>query len=291
MTDPVEKFLNYLTVEKGLAENTLESYGRDLHKFRNYLEGCGKQITGFRRSDITSYLNHLRDAGNQSSTLARNIAALRGFCRFMLIEGVMKEDPLENLMTPRGWKRVPRIIGTDEVSTLLEKPGGKKLSLRDRAILETIYSSGLRASEVINMKMGDINFEAGFITVRGKGSKERVVPINETALSTIKKYIEESRPDILGKRNSRFLFLAKGGRPMTRQRLWQLIKKYSAGLSANISPHTLRHCFASHLLDGGADLRALQKMLGHTDISSTQIYTRVTPERLRKIHKEHHPRG
>ncbi|NOZ68060.1 MAG: site-specific tyrosine recombinase XerD [Deferribacteres bacterium] len=291
MADPVEKFLNYLTVEKGLAENTLESYRRDIHKFRNYLEGGGKQITGFKRSDITSYLNHLRDAGNQSSTLARNIAALRGFCRFMLLEGMMKEDPVENLMTPKGWKRIPRIIGTDEVSTLLEKPEGKKLSLRDRAILETIYSSGLRASEVINMKMGDINFEAGFITVRGKGSKERVVPINEAALSTIKKYIEESRPDILRKRNSRFLFLAKGGKPMTRQRLWQLIKKYSTGLSANISPHTLRHCFASHLLDGGADLRALQKMLGHTDISSTQIYTRVTPERLRKIHKEHHPRG
>ncbi len=291
MTDPVEKFLNYLTVEKGLADNTLESYRHDIQKFWNYLESRGKRITGFGRSDITSYMNHLRDAGNQSSTLARNIAALRGFCRFMLLEGMMEEDPLENLATPRGWKRVPRVIGTDEVSTLLEKPGGRKLSLRDRAILETIYSSGLRASEVISIKMNDINFEAGFITVRGKGSKERVVPVNETALATIKQYIEESRPGILRKRNSRFLFLAKGGRPMTRQRLWQLIKKYSTGLSANISPHTLRHCFASHLLDGGADLRALQKMLGHTDISSTQIYTRVTPERLKKIHKEHHPRG
>ncbi len=291
MIDPVERFLNYLTVEKGLAANTLESYSRDIHKFRNYLNSCGKQITCFKRGDLTSFLNDLRDAGNQSATLARSIAAIRGFCRFMLIEGIMEEDPLENLVTPKGWKRIPAIIGASEVSALLEKPEGKKLSLRDRAILETIYSSGLRASEVINMKMGDINFEAGFITIMGKGSKERVVPINETALSTIKKYIEESRPDILRKRNSRFLFLAKGGKPMTRQRLWQLIKTYSTGLSSNISPHTLRHCFASHLLDGGADLRALQKMLGHTDISSTQIYTRVTPERLKKIHKEHHPRG
>jgi integrase/recombinase XerD len=154
-----------------------------------------------------------------------------------------------------------------------------------------MYSSGLRASEVITIKLSDINFEAGFLTITGKGSKERVVPINEEALATLKLYIDESRPAILRKRTSPYLFLAKGGKPMTRQRLWQLIKKYSRELSINISPHTLRHCFASHLLDGGADLRALQKMLGHTDISTTQIYTKVTPERLRKIHKEHHPRS
>jgi integrase/recombinase XerD len=158
-------------------------------------------------------------------------------------------------------------------------------------MLEIIYSSGLRVSEVINIQLQDIIFEAGFITVRGKGSKERVVPINEKTLITIKKYLEESRPDFLKKKTSAFLFLAKGGKPLSRQRLWQLVKQYSSGLSINISPHTLRHCFASHLLDGGADLRALQKMLGHTDISTTQIYTKVTPERLKKVHKQHHPRG
>jgi integrase/recombinase XerD len=209
----------------------------------------------------------------------------------MIIEGMIKEDPIENLSTPKGWKRIPRIIGTEEVSSLLKKPEGGNLSLRDRAILEMIYSSGLRASEVINIKMGDINFEAGFITILGKGSKERVVPINEVALTTVREYIEKSRPNLLKKRNSHYLFLAKGGKPMTRQRLWQLIKKYSSELSISISPHTLRHCFASHLLDGGADLRALQKMLGHTDISTTQIYTKVTPERLKKVHKQHHPRS
>jgi integrase/recombinase XerD len=291
MIDPVERFLNYLTVEKGLSENTLEAYKRDIRKFTKYLTENKKQITNFRRSDITSFLNHLRDAGNQATTLARNIAALRGLCKFMLLEGIIDEDPIENLMTPKGWKRIPRIIGIEEVSDLLKKPEGNKLSLRDRAMLEIIYSSGLRVSEVINIKMGDISFEAGFITIKGKGSKERVVPINEATLSTLVKYIEESRPEILRKRDSRFLFLAKGGKPMTRQRLWQIIKTYSKGLSIQISPHTLRHCFASHLLDGGADLRALQKMLGHTDISTTQIYTKVTPERLKKIHKEYHPRG
>ena len=291
MIDPIERFLNYLTVEKGLAINTLEAYRRDIRKFSGYLKKSGKEITDFTRSDLLSFINHLRNSGNQATTLARNIAALRGLCKFMLMEGIIGEDPIENLLTPKGWKRIPRIIGTDEVSTLLEKPEGKKLSLRDRAMLEIIYSSGLRASETINIKLGDINFEAGFITITGKGSKERVVPVNEKALATVKKYIEESRPELLKKRESRFLFLAKGGKPMTRQRLWQLIKQYSAQLSTNISPHSLRHCFASHLLDGGADLRALQKMLGHTDISTTQIYTKVTPERLRKIHKQHHPRG
>lgn len=291
MVDPVERFLNYLTVEKGLASNTLEAYRRDINKFRKYIEKNGKTITRFKRDDLTSFLNYLRNSGNQSATLARNIASLRGFCKFMLMEGIINEDPVENISTPKGWKRVPRIMGTEDVSNLLKKPGGNKLSLRDRAILEIIYSSGLRASEVISIKVGDINFQAGFLTVKGKGSKERVVPVNEIALNTIKQYIEESRPELLRKRQSNFLFLAKGGKPMTRQRLWQLIKTYSAGLPIKISPHTLRHCFASHLLDGGADLRALQKMLGHTDISTTQIYTKVTPERLKKVHKTHHPRG
>ena len=291
MIDPVERFLNYLTVEKGLSPNTLEAYRRDIIKFRGHLEENGKKITGFKRNDLVSFIDNLRNSGNQASTLARHIASLRGFCKFLLIEGIIREDPIENLSTPKGWKRIPKILGTEEVSTLMSTPAGQKLSLRDRAMLEAIYSSGLRASEVVNMKMGDINFQGGFLTVKGKGSKERVIPINEAAMETIANYIEESRPQLLKKRTSEFLFLAKGGKPMTRQRLWQLIKKYSAGLSIEISPHTLRHCFASHLLDGGADLRALQKMLGHTDISTTQIYTKVTPERLRKIHKEHHPRG
>jgi integrase/recombinase XerD len=291
MIDPVERFLNYLTVEKGLAANTLEAYKRDILKFNAYLDNTGKLITCFEKSDLISFINILRDSGLQATTLARHISAIRGLCRFFLLEGIMEEDPVENLSTPKGWKRIPRIIGIDEVSELLKKPEGKELSLRDRAMLEIIYSSGLRVSEVINIQLQDIIFEAGFITVRGKGSKERVVPVNEKTLITIKKYLEESRPGFLKKKTSAFLFLAKGGKPLSRQRLWQLVKQYSSGLSIKISPHTLRHCFASHLLDGGADLRALQKMLGHTDISTTQIYTKVTPERLKKVHKQHHPRG
>jgi len=289
--DPTEQFLNFLTVEKGLSSNTLEAYRRDIGKFSVFLKKNNKKFVNFKRADILAFIDQMRNDGNQPATIARNIAALRGLCRFMLMEGIIKEDPIENLLTPKGWKRVPRIIGTDEVSSLINKPRGKKLSLRDRAILEIIYSSGLRASEVVTLKASDVNFEAGFITVTGKGSKQRVVPIHEHALNTINRYIEELRPQLLKNRESPYLFLAKGGKPMTRQRLWQLIKAYAAGFSIKISPHTLRHCFASHLLDGGADLRALQKMLGHTDIATTQIYTKVTPERLKKVHKNYHPRG
>jgi len=289
--DPTEQFLNFLTVEKGLSSNTLEAYRRDIGKFSVFLKKNNKKFVNFKRADILAFIDQMRNDGNQPATIARNIAALRGLCRFMLMEGIIKEDPIENLLTPKGWKRVPRIIGTDEVSSLINKPRGKKLSLRDRAILEIIYSSGLRASEVVTLKASDVNFEAGFITVTGKGSKQRVVPIHEHALNTINRYIEELRPQLLKNRESPYLFLAKGGKPMTRQRLWQLIKAYAAGFSIKISPHTLRHCFASHLLDGGADLRALQKMLGHTDITTTQIYTKVTPERLKKVHKNYHPRG
>jgi len=291
MVDIIERFLSYLTIEKGLSANTLEAYKRDLRKFTAYLSETGKDITNFSRSDILSFTTRLRDSGSQTATLARNISALRGVCKFMLIEKIISEDPVENLSSPKGWKRVPKILGVEDVTSLLRKPAGEKLSLRDQALLEILYSCGLRASEVINMKVNDINFEAGFIIIMGKGSKERVVPVNETALKTIKKYINELRPALLNKKMSPYLFLRKGGKPMTRQRLWQLIKTYSGGLPVSISPHTLRHCFASHLLDGGADLRALQKMLGHADISTTQIYTKVTPERLRKIHKQFHPRG
>jgi integrase/recombinase XerD len=291
MIDPLKRFLNFLTVEKGLAKNTLEAYERDLRKFKDRLEQTGTSITAFSRKDIASFIDSLRDTGHKTSTLARYVASIRGFSKFLLMEKIIDEDPVENFSTPKGWKHIPKIMGFSEVTDLLKRPAGTKLSLRDRAILEIIYSSGLRVSEVSTIKLQDIHFEAGFLSVKGKGSKERVVPVNLKTLETLKEYIDTSRTALLKNRHSPYLFIARGGKPLTRQRLWQLVKLYSSGLSIDISPHTLRHCFASHLLDGGADLRALQKMLGHTDISTTQIYTKVTPERLKKVHKQHHPRG
>jgi integrase/recombinase XerD len=291
MDEVINRFLHYLMVEKGLSSNTIDAYRNDLRKFREYLSRSGKNIPEFTKTDVISYLNHLRDSGNQTPTIARNMSSLRGLCTFLIAEGILDEDPLENLGTPKGWKYLPQIMGLEDVFTLLEKPKGEKFSMRDRAMLELIYSSGLRVSEIINLGMADINFEAGFLTIMGKGSKERIVPVNERAMESIKKYIRELRPRLLKKKTSPYVFLAKGGNALTRQRLWQLIKFYAQGISSHISPHTLRHCFASHLLDGGADLRALQKMLGHADISTTQIYTKVTPERLKKVHKQFHPRG
>lgn len=291
MVDLIKRFFNYLIVEKGLSSNTLQAYRNDIKKFQDCLEENGKGITDFNKIDLISYLNHLRDIGNQTPTIARSLSAIRRLCRFMLLEGIIAEDPVENLSAPRAWRHLIGVLPLEEVFSLMEKPEGKTLSLRDRAILELLYSSGLRASEIINLKIDDINFEAGFIRVVGKGSKERVVPLNERAMETIKRYLQELRPILLKKKVDGNLFIGRGGKPMTRQRLWQIIKLYAKGLSGKVSPHTLRHCFASHLLDGGADLRTLQKMLGHSDISTTQIYTRVTPERLKRIHKEHHPRG
>ena len=291
MIDPFKRFLNYLTVEKGLATNTLEAYERDLRKFKDRLEQTGTSVTAFNRKDIASFIDSLRDSGHKTSSLARYVASIRGFCKFLLMEKIIDEDPVENFSTPKGWKHIPKIMGLSEVSDLLKRPAGKKLSLRDRAILEIIYSSGLRVSEVATIQLRDIHFEAGFLTVKGKGSKERVVPVNMRTLATLKEYINTSRAELLKNSNSPYLFISRGGKALTRQRLWQLVKLYSSGLSIEISPHTLRHCFASHLLDGGADLRALQQMLGHTDISTTQIYTKITPERLKKVHKQHHPRG
>ncbi len=291
MRDQIERFLSYLTVEKGLSLNTISSYKNDIYKFDRHLTELGKNIAGFNRKDLLAYLNDLRDSGIQTPTIARNIASLRGLCRFMLTEGLIEEDPLENLSSPKGWKHLPKVLGVDDVIALVEKPEGNKYSLRDKAMLELLYSSGLRASEIINMKVNDINFEAGFITVMGKGSKERVIPVNERAMKALEKYIKELRPQLHKRKTTQYLFLARGGRPLTRQRLWQLLKLYSDGICSNISPHTLRHCFASHLLEGGADLRALQKMLGHADIATTQIYTKVTPEKLKKVHKAYHPRG
>jgi len=287
----IDRYLSYLSVEKGLSLNTLQAYRRDIQKFAEYLSSSGRDLLSFSRSDVSDYLIYLRDTGISASTIARNVSALKGLTRFLLIERLIEEDPLENLSSPKIWKRVPRVLSVDDVLKLINSPEGGGYSLRDRAILEIIYSSGLRVSEVTGLRLEDINFEAGFLTVRGKGSKVRVVPVSERTLSVLRRYIEESRPALLRGRSSPYVFLSKGGRQITRQRIWQLIKRYARDIAGEVSPHTLRHCFASHMLEGGADLRALQKMLGHADISTTQIYTKVTTERLREIHRKYHPRG
>jgi len=293
----IKRFISYLSVEKGLSANTLEAYRRDLSQFMDYLQeeaaggGQGVSLLEITKTHIIDYINHMRTLEKESSSVARVMSSLRSFSRFVVLEGLRKEDPTENMRTPRGWKRLPDTLPEKEVQSLLMNACTDRFALRDRAILELLYSSGLRASELTELNIGDINFNAGFIMVTGKGSKQRVVPVHETALEAIKAYMEELRPKLLKNRATDKLFLASGGKAMTRQRLWQIVKAYANRIAADASPHTLRHCFASHLLEGGADLRAVQKMLGHADISTTQIYTHVTSDRLKTVHKKHHPRG
>jgi len=290
----LKRFASYLFVEKGLSKNTVESYHLDL---KGFFEHIGK-LNAFTREDIVNYMGKLKDDGYSAATVCRFISSVKGFCKFLIIEGVMSEDPTETLKTPKQWERLPKALGMEDIKKLLNidlQPltfALQPLFVRDSAMLELMYASGLRVSEIISIKVNDFNFEAGFLRVTGKGSKERVVPINRRAIEKIKKYMHELRPQLLKNRQSSYLFLTSRGELMTRQRFWQALKKFghiAGGLE--LSPHVIRHSFATHLLEGGADLRSVQKMLGHSDISTTQIYTKVTGERMKKVYMEHHPRA
>lgn len=241
--------------------------------------------------DIIDFIEVLRNEGYSIPSICRYISSIKALYKYFLMENIIQSDPSENIQTPRKWERIPKALSVLEVKELLETRVGGKTALRDSAMIELLYSSGLRVSELIEIKLGDIHFEAGFIRVLGKGSKERVVPVNHRALEKIKLYIDSERPAILKKKQSPYLFITKMGRLMSRQRFWQTLKVIGKQAGIQLSPHTIRHCFATHLLEGGADLRSVQKMLGHSDISTTQIYTKVTTDRIKKVFKEHHPRA
>lgn len=290
----LSRFFNYITVEKGLSSNTLESYRRDLTCYTAYLQEqdihSPDQITIHLLRD---YLSQFMKQQRSISSIKRYIAAIRHFHKFMLQDRITRVNPTEYLETPRGWHRLPKTLSFAEVETLLRQPlEDKPTGLRDGAMIELLYATGLRVSELIRLKPGNINLEAGFIIALGKGGKERVVPMGEYALEKVQRYIERARPALLKGRTSPQVFVSTWGRGMTRQAFWTIIKKYArlAGIDRAISPHTLRHSFATHLLERGADLRSVQMMLGHADISTTQIYTHINRERLRKIHAECHPR-
>lgn len=293
--DLLKDFLTYLSVEKGLARNTIDSYFFDLRKFQDFLLSKDKEFISFSRADIIDFIERLRDEGYSISSICRFISSIKGLCKYLIVEGIISEDPSENLQSPKRWERLPKSLSISEVKSLLKGNLLSKQStptkIRDYVMFELVYSSGLRVSELVSLKLEDVNLEAGFLRVLGKGSKERVVPVNIRAMEMIKRYINQQRSEILKKRRSPHLFVTGRGKPMTRQRFWQAIKTLGRRLGIEISPHTMRHSFATHMLEGGADLRSLQKMLGHSDISTTQIYTKVTTERLRKVYTEHHPRA
>lgn len=288
-------FLNYLTVERGLAGNTREAYGRDLRDFFGFL--ARRNICSVLEADkhlITAYLIELQKAGKVPATIARHLAAVKGFFRFLVNEGVQEKDPTINLETPRLRPKLPHILSVEEVDRLLKQPDtGRVDGLRDKAMLEVIYGTGLRVSELCSLNVDDLNSDLGYVRCIGKGSKERIVPIGGPAIEAVNTYLRLSRVKLLKRAAEKALFLNCHGRRLTRQGFWKLIKKYTelAGIRKEITPHTLRHSFATHLLENGADLRSVQEMLGHADITTTQIYTHLTRNKIREIYSRTHPRA
>jgi integrase/recombinase XerD len=291
----LDAYLTHLTVERRLARNSVEGYARDLSGLAEYAAGTGKDVDALTRTDLEDQVRTLMSEGRSPRSVARAVACYRGFFRFLVIDGRLKVNPADDLRPPRAWKVLPRYLAVEEVDRLIEQPVvTTPRGLRDRALIELLYATGMRVSELLSLRPADVNLEASYLTCSGKGSKQRIVPIGDEAAEWVKKYIRESRPALLGKRTSARLFVnAKGGGPgLTRVGFWKILKVYArqAGLKA-LSPHMLRHSFATHLLERGADLRAIQMMLGHADLSTTQIYTHVLEQRMRTIYDRFHPRA
>ena len=291
----LEKYLNYLLVERGVAENTLEAYGRDLRRFLLIVQERG--ITDLRHilpETVIEYLVRIKDEGLSANSTNRALAALRGFYNYLLQEKIIEQTPLANIELAKVWMRLPDTISKEEMSLILAQPGmDTAQAVRNSAMLELLYATGIRVSELIGLRMNSINWQVGFLVVMGKGGKERIVPIGKTAYDCVKYYIEQARPQLMRGKSSDVLFLNRFGGKFTRQGFWKIVVDYArkSGLHKKVHPHTFRHSFASHLLEGGADLRTVQVMLGHADISTTQIYTHITRERLKEIHQKFHPRG
>jgi integrase/recombinase XerD len=293
--DPLRLFLEYLAVEKGLAWNTIAAYGRDLRKLVDFLKAGKIAFHRVSEETLSSFIRRESAAGLSARSLARLVSALRSFFKFAVLSGFVGRDPSSRLTTPSTWLALPKFLTVAEVEELLRAPDtAKPHGVRDKAMLEVLYGSGLRVSELASLKLAEINREDGFLICRGKGGKERIVPLGRPACDAIGRYLAEVRPGLDREGEREELFLSRRGRPFTRQGLWKLLRKHAAaaGLqAAKITPHVLRHTFATHLLERGADLRAVQLMLGHSQITTTQIYTHVSRERLRRVYDKFHPRA
>lgn len=294
MTEPLDLFLDYLSIEKGLSKNTRVAYGRDLGRYLGFLKKSKTpSLESIGRRQIMDFLLKERDRGLSPSSVSRELVAIRMFHRFLAQEGKLKEDVTDVLEAPKLWKPLPECLNESEVESLLRAPNARKAQgIRDRAALELMYATGLRASEVTDLKTAYLNFSAGTLRIRGKGEKDRMVPMGRQAQKAVRRYLEEVRPKWLRGRAEDVLFLTRQGRKMSRQAVWGILKKYAklSGVRKKIYPHILRHSFATHLLENGADLRVVQELLGHSDISTTQIYTHVEKSRLKSIHAKYHPR-
>jgi integrase/recombinase XerD len=291
----IDAYLTHLTVERRLATNSVESYARDLGFLAAFAAGRGVAAEALTLADLEELVRNLMSEGRSPRSVARAVACIRGFYRFLVVGGRLKASPSDDLRPPRAWQVLPRYLSIEEVDRLMAQPDvATPRGLRDRALIELLYATGMRVSELVGLRPADVDLEASYLTCTGKGSKERIVPIGDEAALWVRRYVRESRPALLGRRVSPRLFVnARGGGPgLTRVGFWKILKGYahSAGLAASLSPHLLRHSFATHLLERGADLRAIQMMLGHADLSTTQIYTHVLEQRMRSIYDQFHPR-
>jgi integrase/recombinase XerD len=295
MEQLLDQFLHYLIVEKGLSKNTIDAYSHGLNRFLDYLRKKGiQEMPSVSKFDVRGFLLVLRKRGLSTKTVVRNLVAIRTFFQFLIQEGTLEANPIEELESPKIAKTLPEILTLKEVEQLLEQPNPRTpIGIRDRAMLEVLYATGMRVSELTHLPINQVNLEGGYVLVFGKGSKERIVPIGSEAMKWVGLYLKTARERLAKGKESPFLFINRSGRGMSRQQFWKNIKAFGrrAGIRKRITPHLLRHSFASHLLERGADLRSVQMMLGHVDISTTQIYTHVTGERLKKIHQRYHPRG
>ena len=301
MKEAINSFLNYLAVEKGFSGNTLAAYQNDLFDLVDFVEkkvakqGSTPSWAGFDRQEMLSYLLHLKERGYAPATQARKVAAIKRFFRFMMDEGRMKENPMRDVASPRIGKALPKPVSDSIARRLLDEPAKSSTpeAKRDKAMLELLYASGMRVSELVSLNLGDVDVAEGSVRCFGKGHKERIVPIHQRAAAAVTEYIKEARPKLVRSDEEKALFLNPRGDRLTRQGFWQKLKDYakSANLDIKISPHTLRHSFATHMLSGGADLRSVQEFLGHANISTTQVYTHLTTEHIRRTYEKSHPRA
>jgi integrase/recombinase XerD len=294
MDEFIKEFMEYLSVERGLSRNTLESYGRDLAKYTAYLKKNGiDDFNRVKRPDIQDFLMSLKDGKLNSSSIARNLVAIKVLHRYLTSQRLLREDVTSVIETPKLWKTLPDVLDLDGVEAIINSPNTRlKQGLRDKAALELMYATGMRVSELVNLKLTALHMDMGFVKCLGKGQKERIIPVGAKAKEALQKYIGKARPRFLKKADSGALFLTRLGKSMSRQSFWMTIKYYvtAARITKRVTPHTLRHSFATHLLQRGADLRIVQELLGHANISTTQIYTHINKERLKQIHQKFHPR-
>ncbi len=292
MDDLIEQFLSYMITEKGASENTVSAYEKDLRKLKSFVEEKGEDIRRIDTGMLTEYVNYLSCRISKRS-LARNISAIRTFFKFLVLEGIISDNPSRFLEIPKVSKPLPNILSKHEIELLLEQPDpSKERGIRDRAMLELLYATGLRASELVKLRLEDVNLDVGYVKVMGKGLKERFVPVGKKAICALKQYINGARRKF-DRNGSPYLFLNNRGKPFTRQGFWKMVKLYArkAGINKKITPHVIRHSFATHLLENGADLRSVQLMLGHSDISTTQIYTHLDRSYMKNVYKRCHPRA